>query len=202
MLFYAVPRSCIFLNFYVICCKALRVVNCLFYTNIRYDTIRLSSASTEDSALVHCARNTVQLLQRYRVPFSWTMPPIVPIGERIDYKTYEVIQQRECESWVKKIEEIKQLVEFKQCTKYSISGENVNFRVSPFYQVVQKHKLFLMWHIKVSFDYILYRQHFPKKYQNPSQRWDVFWDTVYSERLLLWSACVMFNEVIPYFESG
>jgi len=40
MLFYAVPRSCIFLNFYVICCKALRIVNCLFYTNIRYDTIR------------------------------------------------------------------------------------------------------------------------------------------------------------------
>jgi len=26
--------------------------------------------NTEDSALLHCARNTVQLLQRYRLPFS------------------------------------------------------------------------------------------------------------------------------------
>jgi len=156
MLFYAVPRSCIFLNFYVICCKALRVVNCLFYTNIRYDTIRLSSASTEDSALVHCARNTVQLLQRYRVPFSWTMPPIVPIGERIDYKTYEVIQQRECESWVKKIEEIKQLVEFKQCTKYSTWGKMQfsRFSVLPGSAGAQ---VYLMRHSKVSFDCLLYR---------------------------------------------
>jgi len=29
----------------------------------------------EDSALVHCACNTIQLLQRSRLPFSWTMPP-------------------------------------------------------------------------------------------------------------------------------
>ena len=36
-------------------------------------------------------------------------------AERIGYKIYEVIQQREYESWVKKIEEIKeQLVEFWQ----------------------------------------------------------------------------------------
>jgi len=44
------------------------------------------------------------------------MPPTVPISERIDYKTYGVIQQREYESWIKKIEEIKQVVEFMQCT--------------------------------------------------------------------------------------
>ena len=36
--------------------------------------------------------------------------------ERIDYKTKGVIQQHEYESWVKKIEEIKQLVEFRQST--------------------------------------------------------------------------------------
>jgi len=42
----------------------------------------LSSASAlscktgnpEDSTLVHCACNTVQLLQHYQLPFSWTMP--------------------------------------------------------------------------------------------------------------------------------
>jgi len=36
-----------------------------------------------------------------------------------------------------KIEEIKQLVEFRQCT-----WGKCNFRVFSFYQVVQKHKLF------------------------------------------------------------
>ena len=45
-----------------------------------------------------------------------------------------VIQQHKYESWVKKIEEIKQLVEFRQCT-------NTAYEV-PFYQLVQKHKLF------------------------------------------------------------
>ena len=49
----------------------------------------LSSASAlpceignpEDSALVHCACNTVQLLQRSRrLPFSWTMSPNSPVG--------------------------------------------------------------------------------------------------------------------------
>jgi len=29
----------------------------------------------EDSTLVHCVCNTVQLLQCSRLPFSWTMPP-------------------------------------------------------------------------------------------------------------------------------
>jgi len=41
----------------------------------------------------------------------------------------------------KKIEEIKQLVEFKQCTNTAFEGK-CNFCVFPFYQVVQKHKLF------------------------------------------------------------
>ena len=38
------------------------------------------------------------------------------------------------------IEEIKQLVEFRQCTNTALT-EKCNFRVSPFYQVVQKHEL-------------------------------------------------------------
>jgi len=42
--------------------------------------------------------------------------PQEPGVERIDYKIYGVMQQREYESIVKKIEEIKQLVEFRQCS--------------------------------------------------------------------------------------
>ena len=37
-------------------------------------------------------------------------------------------------------EEIKQLVEFGQCSNTALR-EKCNFRISPFYQVVQKHKL-------------------------------------------------------------
>jgi len=64
---------------------------------------------------VHCACNTVQLLPCCPLRFSWTMPPRVR-AECIDYKIQGVIQQREYESWAKKIEEITQLVEFWQCT--------------------------------------------------------------------------------------
>jgi len=69
------------------------------------------------------------------------MLPIVPVGEHIDYKTYGVMQQREYESWIKKIEEIKQLVEFRQCTNTAFEGK-CNFRISSFYRVVQKQKFF------------------------------------------------------------
>jgi len=41
----------------------------------------------------------------------------------------------------KKIEEIEHLVEVRQCTNTAFE-EKCNFRVSLFYQVVQKHKLF------------------------------------------------------------
>jgi len=40
-----------------------------------------------------------------------------------------------------KMEEIKQLVEFKQCTNTAFEGK-CNFCIFPFYQVVQKHKSF------------------------------------------------------------
>jgi len=40
-----------------------------------------------------------------------------------------------------KNEEIKQLVEFRQCTNTAFEGK-YNFCVFPFYQLVQKHKLF------------------------------------------------------------
>jgi len=60
--------------------------------------------------------------------------PIVRIAERIDYKTWGVIQQCEYESLVKKIEEMKQLVEFRQCSNTTFEAK-CDFRVSPFYQV-------------------------------------------------------------------
>jgi len=48
------------------------------------------------------------------------------------------MRQREYESWVKKIEVIKQLIEFRQCTNTAFEWK-CDFRVSP---LVQKHKLF------------------------------------------------------------
>ena len=69
------------------------------------------------------------------------MPPTALWTECIDYMIQEVIQHHEYESWVKKIEEIKQLVEFRQCTDTAFKSK-CDFRVSAFYQVVQKHKLF------------------------------------------------------------
>jgi len=106
----------------------------------------LSSASAlpcetgnpEDSALVHCiARAT----QRSRLSFSSSMPPNSTELNALITRFMGHIQQREYESCVKKIEEIKQLVEFSQYTNTAFE-EKYNFRVSMFYQVMQKHKLF------------------------------------------------------------
>jgi len=63
------------------------------------------------------------------------------------------------ESWVKKIEEIKQLVEFRQCTNTAFQGK-MQLLCSPFYQVVQKHKLYVKICSRVKVI--------------ASQRWDVF----------------------------
>jgi len=53
------------------------------------------------------------------------------------------MQQREYDSWVNKIEDIGQLVEFSQCTNTAYEWKMQYFRVSRFpLQVVQKHKLF------------------------------------------------------------
>jgi len=46
------------------------------------------------------------------------------------------------DSRVKKIEEIKQLVEFRQCTSTAFETKKCKFCVSPIYKVVHKHKLF------------------------------------------------------------
>jgi len=54
--------------------------------------------------------------------FHLNHSPVLPIAEHIDYKTWGVIQQREYESWVKNIEEIKQLLEFRQRTNTAFKG--------------------------------------------------------------------------------
>jgi len=65
----------------------------------------------EDS--VHCACNTVQLLQRSRLRLSWTMPStswthwLQDLGSHAAASVWVVSQT---------IEEIKQLVEFRHCT--------------------------------------------------------------------------------------
>jgi len=74
----------------------------------------------KDSALVHMhgACNTVQLLQRSRLPFSWTMPPTALSWTHWlqDLGSHTTVY----ESWVKKTEEInKWLVEFWQCIDLS-----------------------------------------------------------------------------------
>jgi len=56
----------------------------------------LAKEEEESQKTMYCACNTVQLLQRSRLPFSRTMPPTAPT-ERIDHKIYGVIQQHEYE---------------------------------------------------------------------------------------------------------
>jgi len=82
----------------------------------------------------------------------------ISIAECIEYKTYGIIQQREYESWVKTL------------TKSRTAGwiqamrEKCNFRISRFYQVVQKHKLtdVAEWGVTVSFDCLHFCQKMSK----------------------------------------
>jgi len=97
----------------------------------------------KDSALVrmHCACNTVQLLWRSPLPFSWTIPPTAPSRtHRLQDLGSHIAAWYE--SWVKKTEEIKdRLVEFWQCTDTAFEWKKCDFRVSPKCQVVQKHAI-------------------------------------------------------------
>jgi len=88
------------------------------------------------STLVHCACNTVQLLQRSQLPFSWTMPPNSPswthwlqdIGSHAAAWVWVVSQKywrnQAATGW-----------------SLAIHSEKRNFHVAPFCQVVQKHKV-------------------------------------------------------------
>ena len=65
------------------------------------------------------------------IDFVYPEPcPQQPRAQCIDYKIQRVIQQHEYESWVKKIEEIKQMVEFRQCTNIAFE-EKMQFSCFP-----------------------------------------------------------------------
>jgi len=82
------------------------------------NTSQMTFFFQKDSVLayMHCACNTVQLLQRFRLPFPWTMrsnsPELSALLQDLGSHTaawYEL--------WDKKTEEIKDgIVEFWQCT--------------------------------------------------------------------------------------
>ena len=106
----------------------------------------------EDSALVHmhCACNTVQLLRRSRLPFSWTMSHNSPELKALITRFIGSHTAAWVLLWVKKTEEIKdRLVEFWQCTDTAFEWKNAIFVFPRFCQVMQKHKLFGMAKLSV-----------------------------------------------------
>jgi len=49
-----------------------------YFTYLMLQHYLAKEQTPEDSALVHCACNTVQLLKCYLLAFSWSMPPTAP----------------------------------------------------------------------------------------------------------------------------
>ena len=82
----------------------------------------------EDSALVHmhCACNTVQLLRRSRLPFSWTTPPTAPswAAAWVWVVSHKDWRNQAATGWIVAMH------------WYSIWVKKCDFRVSPFCQVV------------------------------------------------------------------
>jgi len=92
-----------------------------------------------------------------------------PRAEHTDYKIYGVIQQREYESWVKKIEEFKQrLDEFWQ---YSI-WVKIRFPCFPVLPGSTEAQVISCGTVKSVFWLLTFSAVIA------NQRWDVFWDTV------------------------
>ena len=121
----------------------------------------------EDSALVHmhCACNSMQLLQRSRLPFSWTMPPTAPrwahwlqdSGSHTAAWVW-VVSQKDWRnqggtSWILAMH------------WYSIWVKHAIF-VFPRFDRYCRSTSYLGWHSKASFDCLFYRKHFCQKYQN------------------------------------
>ena len=105
-------------------------------------SITFQRGNPEDSTLLHCACNTVQLLQRSRLPFSWTTPPNSSEPNAL------ITRFSESYSSVSMSRESKRLK--KSSSDWLNSGnaliqhlsENAIFMFPQFCQVVQKHKLF------------------------------------------------------------
>jgi len=128
--------------------KLMDSINGISYYLNKCQTLSNTSHMTfflfqEDSALVHmhCACNTGQLLRRSRLIFSWTMPPTAPswthwlqdLGSHTAAWVW-VVSQKDWRnqggtSWILAMH------------WYSIWVKKCDFCVSPFCQVVQKHKL-------------------------------------------------------------
>ena len=157
----------------------------------------LSSASAlpcergkpEDSALVLCACNTVQLLQHSRLPFSSAVPPKSPKLNALITRFRESYSSVNMSRESKKIEEIKQwLVEFWQCI--NTAYENCNF----FPVLTRSAEAQLLWGniVKHLLNVYFIGNISAKKYQNrftcvkvtANQRWDVFLRQMYKSRMI------------------
>jgi len=110
------------------------------HTMLCFSTSHMSSASAlpckigspEDSALVHCACNTVQQLQRSQLPFFLNNASANRQGHYSEAWVWVVSQKdwrNQAAGWIQAMHQ------------YFIWGK-CNFRLSPLYQVVQKQKLF------------------------------------------------------------
>ena len=91
------------------------------FSNLTYvsaSALPCDIGTPEYSTLVQCAGNTMPLLQCSRLHLIWAMPPTTPSWTHWlqGLGSHTAAWVIEYESWVKKTEEIKQLVEFRQCT--------------------------------------------------------------------------------------
>ena len=158
-------------------------------TNVRrYQTYyRWHFFFQEDIALVHmhCACNTVQLLRRCRLPFSWTMPPTAPSWTHClqDLGSHTAAY----ESWVKKTEESRS--DWLNSGKALIQHLSEKNAIScfPVLPGSAEAQVILGGTVKRILIAYFIGNISAKKYQNAftyvkvtgNQRWDVFWDTVY-----------------------
>jgi len=108
----------------------------------------------EGSAQVHCACNTVQLLQQNRLPFSWIMSPTLHSWIRWlqDLESHTVVSV-----WVVSQKGFV-TVEFRQCTNTAFEGKKQCSRF------LQKHKLFDVAYWSVFWLRTLSVTFLPKKY--------------------------------------
>jgi len=111
-----------------------KLMDCINGISYKCQTLSNTSQMTlffffqEDSALVHmhCACNTVQLLRRSRLPFSWTTPPTAPswAAAWVWVVSHKDWRNQAATGWIVAMH------------WYSIWVKKCDFRVSPFCQVV------------------------------------------------------------------
>ena len=137
---------------------------------------------------MHCACNTVQLLRRSRLPFSWTMPPNSPtwtpwlqqdLGSHTAAWVWVASQKglkKSRSDWLNSGNALTQhLTEKMRLLCFPVLPGSVEA------QLIWGGIVKGFWLLTLSVTFL------PKKYQNAfmyvkviaNQRWDVFWDTVY-----------------------